>query len=106
MKKFLKLTLAGALMLCSSSVFAQKFGRVDLAVIIPNMAKQSFENPQFSFNITRSQKIIIMHNLLGLIQFPYKFLIRSEIIHSRQHFFFVCHNISQVYILTTVIFII
>ena len=39
MKKFLKLTLAGALMLCSSSVFAQKFGRVDLAVIIPNMAE-------------------------------------------------------------------
>lgn len=39
MKKFLKLTLAVALMVCSSSVFAQKFGRVDLAAVIPNMAE-------------------------------------------------------------------
>lgn len=39
MKKFFKLTLAVALMACSSSVFAQKFGRVDLAAIIPNMSE-------------------------------------------------------------------
>ena len=37
MKNFLKLTLAVALMLSASSVFAQKFGRVDLAAIVTNM---------------------------------------------------------------------
>ena len=37
MKKFLKLTLAVVLVLSSSSVFAQKFGRVDLAAIVTNM---------------------------------------------------------------------
>lgn len=37
MKKLLKLTLVAAIMLCSTTAFAQKFGRVDLAAIIPNM---------------------------------------------------------------------
>lgn len=37
MKKFLKLTLAVALMLCATAASAQKFGRVDLAAIVPNM---------------------------------------------------------------------
>ena len=37
MKKILKLTLAVALMLCASAASAQKFGRVDLAAIVPNM---------------------------------------------------------------------
>ena len=39
MKKFLKLTLAVVLVLSSSSVFAQKFGRVDLAAVVSNMAE-------------------------------------------------------------------
>ena len=37
MKKILKLTLAVALMLCATAASAQKFGRVDLAAIVPNM---------------------------------------------------------------------
>ena len=37
MKKFLKLTLAVALMMCATVASAQKFGRVDLAAIVPNM---------------------------------------------------------------------
>lgn len=39
MKKFFKLTLTVVLMVCSSSAFAQKFGRVDLSAIIPNMSE-------------------------------------------------------------------
>ena len=39
MKKFLKLTLAVVLVLSSSSAFSQKFGRVDLASIVTNMAE-------------------------------------------------------------------
>lgn len=39
MKKFLKLTLAVALILSCSTTFAQKFGRVDMASIMPNMAE-------------------------------------------------------------------
>lgn len=37
MKKILKLTLAVALMMCATVASAQKFGRVDLAAIVPNM---------------------------------------------------------------------
>ena len=37
MKKILKLTLTVMLVMCASSVFAQKFGRVDLAAIVTNM---------------------------------------------------------------------
>lgn len=37
MKKFFKLTLTVVLMLSASSVFAQKFGRVDLAAVVTNM---------------------------------------------------------------------
>lgn len=37
MKNFLKLTLAVVLMLSTTTVFAQKFGRVDLAAIVTNM---------------------------------------------------------------------
>ena len=37
MKNFLKLTLAVVLMFSASSVFAQKFGRVDLAAVVTNM---------------------------------------------------------------------
>lgn len=37
MKKFLKLTLAVALMVSATAVSAQKFGRVDLAAIVTNM---------------------------------------------------------------------
>ncbi|MBO5831805.1 MAG: OmpH family outer membrane protein [Alistipes sp.] len=37
MKKILKLTLTVALVMCASSVFAQKFGRVDLAAIVTSM---------------------------------------------------------------------
>ena len=37
MKKFLKLTLAVVLMLSTSPVFAQKFGRVDLMAVLTNM---------------------------------------------------------------------
>ena len=37
MKKFLKLTLAIALIFSASMASAQKFGRVDLAAIVPNM---------------------------------------------------------------------
>ena len=38
MKKFLKLTLAVALVVMSAATAsAQKFGRVDLAAIVPNM---------------------------------------------------------------------
>lgn len=37
MKKFLKLTLAVVLMLSTSTVFAQKFGRVDLMAVLTNM---------------------------------------------------------------------
>jgi outer membrane protein len=39
MKKFLKLTLAVALMVSATAVNAQKFGRVDLAAIITSMAE-------------------------------------------------------------------
>lgn len=39
MKKFLKLTLAVVLMMSAGSVYAQKFGRVDLASIVTNMAE-------------------------------------------------------------------
>ena len=39
MKKFLKLTLAVALMVSATAVNAQKFGRVDLASIITSMAE-------------------------------------------------------------------
>ena len=49
MKKFLKLTLAVALMVSSTAVNAQKFGRVDLAAIVTNMtefkdAQQNLQN--------------------------------------------------------------
>ena len=37
MKKILKQTLAVALMMCATVASAQKFGRVDLAAIVPNM---------------------------------------------------------------------
>lgn len=37
MKKFLKLTLAVVLMVSSTTAFAQKFGRVDMAAILTNM---------------------------------------------------------------------
>lgn len=37
MKNFLKLTLAVVLMMSASAASAQKFGRVDLAAIVPNM---------------------------------------------------------------------
>ena len=37
MKKILKLTLDVALMMCATVASAQKFGRVDLAAIVPNM---------------------------------------------------------------------
>lgn len=37
MKNFLKLTLAVVLMMSTSTVFAQKFGRVDMAAIITTM---------------------------------------------------------------------
>lgn len=37
MKKILKLTLTMVLVMCASSVFAQKFGRVDLAAVVTNM---------------------------------------------------------------------
>lgn len=39
MKKFLKLTLAVALMVSATAVSAQKFGRVDLAAIVTNMTE-------------------------------------------------------------------
>lgn len=39
MKKFLKLTLAVALMVSATAVNAQKFGRVDLAAIVTNMTE-------------------------------------------------------------------
>lgn len=39
MKKFLKLTLAVALVLSCSTTFAQKFGRFDIAAVVPNMAE-------------------------------------------------------------------
>lgn len=39
MKKFLKLTLAIALMVSATAVNAQKFGRVDLAAIVTNMTE-------------------------------------------------------------------
>ena len=39
MKKFLKLTLAIALMVSATAVNAQKFGRVDLASIVTNMTE-------------------------------------------------------------------
>ena len=39
MKNFFKLTLAVVLMLSTSSVFAQKFGRIDLAAVVTNMAE-------------------------------------------------------------------
>ena len=39
MKKFLKLTLAVALMVSATAVNAQKFGRVDLATIVTNMTE-------------------------------------------------------------------
>ena len=49
MKKFLKLTLAVALMVSATAVNAQKFGRVDLAAIVTNMtefkdAQQNLQN--------------------------------------------------------------
>jgi outer membrane protein len=37
MKKILKLTLTVMLVMCASSVFAQKFGRVDLAAVVTAM---------------------------------------------------------------------
>ena len=37
MKKILKLTLTVMLVLCAEAVVAQKFGRVDLAAIVPVM---------------------------------------------------------------------
>ena len=37
MKKILKLTLTVMLVLCAEAVFAQKFGRVDLAAVVTNM---------------------------------------------------------------------
>lgn len=37
MKNLLKLTLAVAFVLCGTTAFGQKFGRVDLAAIVPNM---------------------------------------------------------------------
>lgn len=48
MKKFLKLTLAVALMVSATAVNAQKFGRVDLAAIVTNMAefKEAEQNLQ------------------------------------------------------------
>ena len=39
MKKFLKLTLAVVLMMSAGTVYAQKFGRVDLAAVVTNMAE-------------------------------------------------------------------
>ena len=39
MKKFLKLTLAVVLMMSAGTVYAQKFGRVDLAAVVINMAE-------------------------------------------------------------------
>ena len=39
MKKFLKLTLAVVLMVSATAVSAQKFGRVDLAAVVTNMAE-------------------------------------------------------------------
>ncbi len=39
MKKFLKLTLVAVLMMSATTLSAQKFGRVDLAAIVPNMAE-------------------------------------------------------------------
>ena len=39
MKKFLKLTLAVVLMVSATAVNAQKFGRVDLAAVVTNMAE-------------------------------------------------------------------
>ena len=37
MKKLMKLTLVAVLALSATTVFGQKFGRVDLAAIVPNM---------------------------------------------------------------------
>ncbi|MBQ2365031.1 MAG: OmpH family outer membrane protein [Alistipes sp.] len=39
MKKFLKLTLAAMLLFSASTATAQKFGRVDLAAIVPKMSE-------------------------------------------------------------------
>lgn len=39
MKNFFRLTLAVVLMLSTSTVFAQKFGRVDMASVLTNMAE-------------------------------------------------------------------
>lgn len=46
MKKIFKLTLVAVLMMSTSTAFAQKFGRVDLASIVTNMAeyKEAEEN--------------------------------------------------------------
>ena len=37
MKKLMKLALVAVLALSATTVFGQKFGRVDLAAIVPNM---------------------------------------------------------------------
>ena len=39
MKKFLKLTLVATLFMSATTLSAQKFGRVDLAAIVPNMTE-------------------------------------------------------------------